>query len=69
MGSSIRRQRPTHVHFLLELAFVVAADIPLVATVGLDQFSLRCHDGCSSQRNALYSELLGRGRVVQQLMD
>jgi hypothetical protein len=48
MSSSIRCQRPTHVHFLREVAFVVAADIPLVATVGLDQFSLRRHDGCSS---------------------
>jgi hypothetical protein len=31
MGLSIRRQRPTHV---IEVAFVVAADMPLVAPVG-----------------------------------
>jgi len=45
MGSSIRRQRPPHVFLLLEVTFVVAADVPLVARVGLDQFALRCHDG------------------------
>jgi hypothetical protein len=67
MGSSIRCQRPTHVHFLREVAFVVAADIPLVATVGLDQFSLRCHDGCSLQRIALTRNSLDEGGIVQQV--
>jgi hypothetical protein len=38
MGSSIRRQRSTYVHFLLQVAIIVAADIPL----GI-QLSLRCH--------------------------
>jgi hypothetical protein len=57
MGSSIRRQGPAHVLLLLEVAFVVAADIPLVASVGLDQFSLRYHGGCSSQLITLYSGL------------
>jgi hypothetical protein len=45
MGSSIRRQRPTYVHFLLEVALIVAADIPLVALMWLNQLSLRCHNG------------------------
>jgi hypothetical protein len=48
MGSSIRRQGATHVHFLGEVAFAVASDIPFVAFVWLNKFSLGCHDGCSS---------------------
>ena len=44
MGPSIRRQRSTHIYFLIEMPFVVAADIPLVALVRFDQLSLRHHD-------------------------
>jgi hypothetical protein len=66
MGSSIRRQRSAHVHFLLEVAFIVAADIPLVALVGLYQLSFRCHDGCSSQLDALSSKAVERVPVGRQ---
>jgi len=40
MGSSIRRERPTYVHFLLEVVLIVAADLPLVALMWLNQLSL-----------------------------
>jgi hypothetical protein len=66
MGSSIGRERPTYVHFLLEVAFIVAADIPLVTLVGLYQLSFRCHDGCSSQLNVLSSEAVERAPVSRQ---
>src|SRR6185503_1647436 len=69
MGSSICRQRPTDVHFLLEVAFVVAANIPLVALVGLYQLSFRCHDGCSSQLNArCHQKPLNERRSVGKVM-
>jgi len=45
MGSSIRRQRPTYAHFLLEVVPIVAVDLPLVALIWLNQLSLRCHNG------------------------
>ena len=51
---------------LLEVVFVVATDIPLVAPVGLDQFSLRSHVVCSSLI-ALDSELGETRQVVQQV--
>src|SRR6187200_2165549 len=44
MGASIRRQRSTDVHFLVEMPFIVSPDIPLVALVRFDQFSFRHHD-------------------------
>jgi len=45
MGSSIRRQGPIYIHFLLEVVLIVAADLPLVALMWLNQLSLRCHNG------------------------
>jgi hypothetical protein len=65
MGSSIRRQRPSYVHFLLEVTFIVAAGIPLVALVGLDQLSLRCHDGSSVQMIAWTNEHRSISKVME----
>jgi hypothetical protein len=66
MGASIRRQRAAHVHFLREVAFVVASDIPLVACMWLDKFSLRRHDGRSWSLVALTSARVTRAPLGRQ---
>jgi hypothetical protein len=47
MRSSVGRQGATNAHFPREVASVVTSDIPFVAFMRLDEFSLRGHDGCS----------------------
>jgi hypothetical protein len=66
MGSSIRRQRPTYVHFLLEVVPIVTADLPLVALMWLNQLSLDAIMVCSSYLAALSSEFVERATVDQR---